>query len=336
MPEKGNMPTEAGSPVVKSHTIEPPSTSISQKRMDAVLRFFGSSDAIALYGNVVRASVIAEELGVYVVGITTSKHYDLAIKMRSHLHPSERDMADYAAQATSQVLTGRMYGWHRIVLDEAQRRETSIMIGDRVAGETVATVWKELGWRELRSFKKDITPQLAAHISRMRALKQPFIGRVGHGGQGPPQETRHFYDGPVGGCFGPFTSEEEFDEWGVNLLSNPKDQAKWRKTLAADRQKRGPPHSFVLTHADLTWNNVMVAKDATSGKYRITGLIDWDRSGFLPEYAEHAVLSVISFHDKGWRKVLRAAVPKGDCSRDRLAFTRVLQRACNPLAGGLF
>jgi hypothetical protein len=210
-------PTEVGSPIIESHLIEE-SSPISEKRMDAVLRFFGSSDAIALYGNVVRASVIAEELGVYVVGITTSTHHDLAIKMRSHLHPSERDMADYAAQATSQVLTGRMYGWNRIVLDEAQPWETKIMIGDRVAGETVAAIWKTMGWRELRSFKKDITPQLAAHVSRMRALKQPFIGRVGHGGQGPPQETRNFYDGPVGGYFGPFATEEAFDEWALSKL----------------------------------------------------------------------------------------------------------------------
>jgi aminoglycoside phosphotransferase len=113
-------------------------------------------------------------------------------------------------------------------------------------------------------------------------------------------------------------------------------QAKWRERLKMDRQKRGSPSSFVLTHADLTWNSIMVAKDDTSGKYVITGLIDWDCSGFLPDYVEYAVLSVISFHTKAWLKVLKAAVPKGDCSRDRLAFTRVMQRACNPLAGGMF
>jgi hypothetical protein len=78
----------------------------------------------------------------------------------------------------------------------------------------------------------------------------------------------------------------------------------------------------------------MVAKDGVSGKYRVTGLIDWDRSTFLPEYAEHVVLSVISFHDKEWLSVLKDAVPRGDCSSDRLEFTRVLQSVCNPMAGG--
>jgi hypothetical protein len=315
--------------------IERPSTPIRQKRMDAIVRFLGAPDSVSSYGHIVQASVIGESLGVFVVGVKTSKHHNLAIKMRSHLHPSERDMADYAAKAEPS-LTGRMYGWHRIILDEARRRETKIMVGDRVTGETVATVWKKLGWRELRSFKKDITPQLAAHISRMRALEQPFIGRVGHGGQGPPQETRNFYDGPKGNFFGPFASEEAFDEWAVNLLPDSKDQVKWRKTLAADRQKRGSPQSFILTHADLSWNNVMVVKDENSGKYLITGLIDWDRSGFLPGYAEHAVLSAISFHDKGWRKVLRAAVPNGGCSKDRLAFTRLLQSVCNPMVMGKY
>lgn len=342
MSEERNTPIERGpgSPGdgAEPPTIEQPSTAISQRRMDAVLRFFDSPDAVILYGNVVRASIIAEELGVCVVGVTTSKHYDLAIKMRNHLHPSERDMADFAAKATNKVLTGRMYGWHRIILDEAERRETSIMVGDRTDGETVATVWKKMGWRELRSFKNDITTQLTAHISRMRTIKQPFIGRVGRDGQSLPQKTRNFYDGPVGGYFGPFTDakdpEKAFDEWAIDQLPDSKERAKWKKTLEKDRQKRGSSCSFVLTHADLTWNNIMVAKDSTSGKYVITGLIDWDRSAFLPEYAEYAVLSVVSFHSKAWLKVLRAAVPRGGCSRDRLAFTRILQSVCNPMAMG--
>ncbi|KAK4154674.1 hypothetical protein C8A00DRAFT_14204 [Chaetomidium leptoderma] len=301
--------------------------------MKAVIAFFHASSAVSFYGDLIKANIILIGMGVGVFGVTTSKQYDLAIKMRRNLRSSEGDMADFAAQNTDRVLTGRVYGSHHILVDKADNWKTMIMVGDRVPGETVKTVWERLNGRELRSFKKDLTAQLAAHMARMRALKQPFIGRVGHNGQGPAQETRKFYDGPFGGYFGPFTGpdpEAEFDEWGLSQLPDPNDQAKWRKRLEKDRQKRGSPRSSVLTHADLTVNNIMVAKDSTSGKYTITGIIDWDRSGFFPDYLEYAVLKKISFHDKAWLKILKSAVPPGDCSRDRLAFTHLVQRACNP------
>ncbi|KAK4251290.1 hypothetical protein C7999DRAFT_10908 [Corynascus novoguineensis] len=250
-------------------------------------------------------------------------------------------MADLTAQATNGILTGRMYDLRHVIIDQARRWESDVMIGDRVPGETVATVWKKLSWKDLllRSFKKDITTELAAHISRMRNLTQPFIGRIGHNGQGKPEEMRNFYDGPLCGCFGPFTGsdpEAEFDEWALSQIDNPEERAKWRPRLEKDRQKRSSPRSFVLTYGDLTWNNLMVAKDRTSGKYVITGLIDWDRSGFLPDDAEYTVFSAISLVDEAWRKILKAAVPNRNCSKDRLEFTRVLKRACNPVAGKFY
>ncbi|KAK4135152.1 hypothetical protein BT67DRAFT_363541, partial [Trichocladium antarcticum] len=177
------------------------------------------------------------------------------------------------------------------------------MVGDCVRGETVKAVWDMFSGRELRAFKKDITMSLTAIMSHMHTITQPFIGR--------PQGTRNFYDGPIAGYFGPFTGpdpEAEFDEWCLSQLPDPEDQAKWRKKLEKDRQKRGSPRSFVLTHADLTVNNIMVAKDSTSGKYVVTGIIDWDRSGFFPDYVEYAVLNKILFYDKAWLKILKSAV----------------------------
>jgi len=320
-PESPTIPS-----LLNDQAADPPAPN-GHKLPVTVLNFFRSPSAVSLYGDVIQTSLIAQVMGTAVYGVTTSKEYDLAVKMRGHLHPSERDMADFAARSTNRLLTGRMYEVHR---------DLRIMVGDRVAGETVAKVWQRLSGKELRAFKKDITPQLAAHVARMRTFRKPFIGRVGPNDEDPPQETRNFYDGPVGGFFGPFTGpdpEAEFDEWALGQLSDPKQQDKWRKRLEKDRQKRGSPRSFVLTHADLTWNNVMVAKDSTTGKYVITGIIDWDRSGFLPDYVERCVLRVISYHEKGWLEILRAVVPKGN-SRTRLQFTRVLQSACNPMVSG--
>jgi hypothetical protein len=192
-----------------------------------------------------------------------------------------------------------MYELHyNLVVDKTQHLKYDIMIGDRVRGETVATIWKMNRMSLLLgTFKNDITTQLAALMFRMRTVQQPFIGRIGHNGHGPPRETRNLYDGGVGEYFGPFTGsdpEAEFDEWAISRLSNldPGDMAEWRKKLEKDRQRRSSPQCFALTHADLSWDNIMLDKD-NSGKYVITGLINWDRSAFFPEYAEYAASSPI-------------------------------------------
>ncbi|KAK4132676.1 hypothetical protein BT67DRAFT_435399 [Trichocladium antarcticum] len=316
------MPDQPLSPAL-ADGIEPPPTPNSQGQVDAVLGFFRSPRAIASYGHV-RARILAQGMGMFVVVATTSKGHDLAIKMGDNIHPSERDMADLAAQATHPALTGRMYELQRVrVHGMGQSWESGLLVGDRVPGETAAAVWARLGRRERRAFSKDMTAELAGHVARMRA------------------ETRNFYDGPVGGYLGPFAGpdpEAAFDEWAIGQLPDPAVRDGWRVRLARDRRTRGCAREsgFVLTHGDLTWNNIMVVGDGASGRYRITGLIGWDRSAFLPDYAEHAVLSVVSFHDEEWRGVLRDAVPRGGCSGDRLEFTRVLQAACNPrLCGSL-
>ena len=339
MSKKANTPT--GPPPTLAPIIEQLSAPDDQRRMDAVVHFFGSQDAISKYGRIVRARVIGKGMSVFVIGITTSEHPELAIKMKGRIKSSERDMADYVARATNQVVTGRMYELHyNLVVDKAQHLKYDIMIGDRVRGETMATIWNKMSRMSLLlgPFKNDITTQLAALILRMRTVQQPFIGRIGHNGHGPPRETRNLYDGGVGGYFGPFTGsdpEAEFDEWAISRLSGLGlgSMAEWRKKLEKDRQTRSSPQCFVLTHADLSWDNIMLDKD-NSSKYVITGLIDWDRSAFFPQYAEYAVLSAVSHHDKRWLDILKAAVPQGNCSKDRLTFTRLLKRALDPLAGG--
>lgn len=43
-----------------------------------------------------------------------------------------------------------------------------------------------------------------------------------------------------------------------------------------------PSHDIVLTHADLSPRNIIVNGD------QVVGIIDWEMSGFYPEYWEYA------------------------------------------------
>jgi hypothetical protein len=335
----------------KSPVIERPATLNAQKQMDAVVKYFNSaSDITKYYGDITRARIIAEGQGIFVAGITTTKNRDLAVKMKDHLEPSERDMAEFAASA---ALTSRIYTTTRITVDPSQHWTAGILISDRVPGQPLSTIWPTIPSKDLPAFKKDITAQLAAQLARMRALRKPFIGRVGHHRDtATPQPTRNVYDGPVGGFFGPFAGadpEKAFDEWCLSQLPNVKDQAKWRPKLDKDRASRrlggggGVPPSFVLTHGDLNWRNIMVDKEKSAGgggggggRYVITGIVDWEWSGFWPDYAEYVLMERVALHDREWVKVLREVVPKGGCSKERLEFVKVLQGACNPFLTGKF
>lgn len=56
----------------------------------------------------------------------------------------------------------------------------------------------------------------------------------------------------------------------------------------------------------------------------ITGIIDWERGGFFPEYAEYAFAMELSpSMEKWWIPVLKEILQP--CSNDRLKFTKLVE-----------
>ncbi|RDW61069.1 hypothetical protein BP6252_12452 [Coleophoma cylindrospora] len=71
------------------------------------------------------------------------------------------------------------------------------------------------------------------------------------------------------------------------LLMPPYDGLSWVKFL---RSLLPPaPSTIVFTHGDVRPANIMVDIDET-GKYFVTGIIDWETSGFYPEYFESVTM----------------------------------------------
>ncbi|KHN94694.1 Phosphotransferase family protein [Metarhizium album ARSEF 1941] len=91
----------------------------------------------------------------------------------------------------------------------------------------------------------------------------------------------------------------------------------WKPRRFLDKA-RGTPNRFVLTHCDLTPRNIM----AENG--RVTGIVDWERSGFFPEYAEYAfAMKLCHEHEKWWIPVLKdLLVP---CEKTRLDLTEMVE-----------
>jgi aminoglycoside phosphotransferase (APT) family kinase protein len=148
----------------------------------------------------------------------------------------------------------------------------------------------------------------------VRTSTRSFIGRVDF------QPTFDIYRPLQNQSCGPFQTEYQFDAHKVHML-----EADGRKDMAdllrgRLSKLRTNPRTFVLTHGDLNpWN--IHAQNTGSG-WQICGILDWERSGFLLDYAEHTIARTNPSHPKEWRKVLAEQVLTS-CSEERVEAARM-------------
>ncbi|KAH9904403.1 protein kinase-like domain-containing protein [Xylariomycetidae sp. FL2044] len=259
------------------------------------------------YADAVQGHEVYNFFGNRVIKHTTSSGQTLAIKVKPPhaLDSSEGDMMHYAA--TNGVLAPRVRGTYYIV---AKRPIARVLVSEYIPGVPLADVWEDLGEAQ----KSDIKAQLRTQLGYMRACTQSFVGRVGR------QPVRNVYDRiPTTYC-GPFADEEEFDNWCLARVPNRLARWRWRRMLKRSRRRDNTPAKakYVLTHGDLTPRNILVQDG------RVTGIVDWERSGFFPEYAEYAfAMCLCHSHEKWWLPVLEELLQP--CSAKRLEFTRLVE-----------
>ncbi|KUI56358.1 Aminoglycoside 3'-phosphotransferase [Cytospora mali] len=263
------------------------------------------------YLDAVEGNEIYNYFGGLVIEHKTTNGRAVAVKVSDPggIDRSEAEMMHYAA--THGVRAPKVLGHYNIVTTKPKKPLAVAMVSERVPGVSLVNVWLELSKEEQSSIKE----QLRMEITRMRKCTQPFIGRVGN------QETRNVYDRLVESNCGPFSDEKAFDDWCLARAHRSAfSRWKWGKML--ERERRKSSGLFVLTHGDLTPRNIMV-KDGV-----ITGIVDWERSGFFPEYAEYAfAMKLCHSHEKWWIPVLEEILQP--CSKQRLEFTRLAEdRGC--------
>lgn len=221
--------------------------------------------------------------------------------------------------ATNGVLAPKILGFYNILNTTAEKPLATAMVSERVPGVPLVNLWLDLSEAEQTSIKDQLRTQLA----RMRSCTQPYIGRVHH------QPAWCAYERLTETYCGPFSTEKEFDAWCLARLGRargPMVRWKWARILARERksehlleEQAGAADCFVLTHGDLTPRNIMVQDGA------ITGIVDWERSGFFPAYAEYAyAMESCPMHEDWWMPVLKEVLQP--CSDQRLEFTRLIQR----------
>lgn len=236
-------------------------------------------------------------MGGRVIEHTTSTGTILAIKATGSVTAAEAEMAQFAA--THGVLAPQVRGFYEV---KTTRRLARVMVSDRVPGVPLDEVW----WRFDEAGTRAITEQLRDILAQMRKNVRPFIGRLDR------TPTLNVFDIETK-TMGPFDDEDAFDAWFLERVPGGSlGRLKWRMFFLAERTKRramgkkSDERPFVLTHGDLCPRNIIVQGTT------ITGLVDWERSGFFPEWAEYVFAWLGCVGDESeqrWLGVLREVLP---------------------------
>lgn len=127
--------------------------------------------------------------------------------------------------------------------------------------------------------KAQIAEQVRGYIEELRTLEQPpeMKGYIG------PIDGAELWDGRVkqAPC-APFPSETAFNKFRLAELDILRfDPSTNERITQLENRLRGD-HRIVFTHGDLNSRNILLDK-----QHNVVGLLDWEMSGWMPEYWEY-------------------------------------------------
>ena len=159
----------------------------------------------------------------------------------------------------------------------------TMIVMDYVPGKNLEDVWDTMSDES----KARIIAQLSQHLKEIRSITGAFIGGV----DGTPCEDQIFEG--KGSESGPYKSEDEFNAGLVKSLKASEEGA-WVDIVSDLITKHLQGHEIVLTHNDFTPRNIIVQNDC------VTGILDWELSGFFPAYWEYIKALYRPDWQSGW------------------------------------
>ena len=161
-------------------------------------------------------------------------------------------------------------------------------IMERLPGEQLGEAWPNMS----EGARARTLRQLRSYFQQLHGIRPNGVGWIGSCSGGPAYD--HRIDN-MATC-GPFTSVAAFNDFLVSPVKKcprPELEAKYRKQLPDS-------YNIVFTHADVSWENILV--DRLSGN--VTGIIDWEMAGFWPEWWEYRKALSGSRNMPWWRIIV--------------------------------
>ena len=212
------------------------------------------------------------------------------VKFGRTVHLSEASALGLVAASTS-IPVPKVYC---AFLDEESGMSYIVM--ERIDGEMLGRKWFQMSEEE----KEGIWKQLKNILEELRGIENLRPGSVCAADGGTLHDHRIWGAAGLNGM-GPFKTEREFNLFlrnGNENTENTKDEKlKLRLDTLIEMHKEveGRHLKTVFTHGDLSISNFLV-KDG-----KVVGLIDFEMSGFYPEYWEYTTARNTNYV-KGWRE----------------------------------
>ncbi|RDW90538.1 uncharacterized protein DSM5745_02313 [Aspergillus mulundensis] len=186
------------------------------------------------------------------------------------------------------------------VVESWEEGQHTLILMKRIPGEPLSRVWHNLSADE----KESIAKQTAEYLAQLRKLQSDRIQALG----GCPVYSNFLFKHQRSEVpHGPLASDDEL--WADMERGLGESIPEAVRIRLRERMPSAAPYTF--THGDLTNVNIMVESGS------VTGIIDWEMSGYFPVWWEYVCTSVAdSEEDREWKSLLRKHMPDHSAARE--------------------
>ncbi|GLB02315.1 hypothetical protein AtubIFM57258_003660 [Aspergillus tubingensis] len=216
--------------------------------------------------------------------------------------PSELEGLRYVAQHTT-IPVPKVH--HTYPASEGR----SYIEMDYIKGDNLQEIWRNPNFTSTN--KQAVINEVASYIDQLRQLTPPQEGIVASA------ELGECYDIRVGSWpFGPFKTIDEFHDFLRGTISIEDTTKVYGEAVTKCHERSGSSYyRTCFTHADIAKRNIIVR----DGK--VAGIVDWQFSGWFPEYWEYTKAFYTLYDVPDWYGGLKKVMRRYD---DELEAERVL------------
>jgi aminoglycoside phosphotransferase len=180
-----------------------------------------------------------------------------------------------------------------------RKGKLTYIVMEKIEGEEIGKDWATRPANERESLLRE----LKEYFEQLRNIQHPQPGTI-TAADGQSLYDHRVLNGNLG--FGPFLTEKDFNLFlrdGVTPNSSLLDEAKsvlepeeriaLKKLVDMHEEKS---HSICFTHGDASSSNVLVRNGS------VAALIDFELSGFYPEYWEYTTAMKVNSSDGFWKQ----------------------------------
>ncbi|KAF7947205.1 uncharacterized protein EAE97_004454 [Botrytis byssoidea] len=164
-------------------------------------------------------------------------------------------------------------------VDVAEHGDDHYLVMTRVRGQLLRHVYHLMSYTERDCLADDLTD----YVAQLRKIPNPTAYMISDTLGGPLFDHRI----PNNEIGGPSNTEADFNNFLVSHVDSIPARA-----LGEENVPRN--HRSVSTHSNLHWSNILVDQG------KLSGIIDWECAGFMPEYWEFtkAMYKILLHKDK--------------------------------------